>query len=96
MAIIAVLYRTASFLAGHVARGVLALSGIDMNLQLLESNLARQQQLLMNLSGELSAAALSLTTLKRLYDEQPVLVVSLRVWAEQPGERLSVSDQSLD
>jgi hypothetical protein len=37
----------------------------------------------------------SLTTLKGLYGEQSVLVTSLRVWADQPRERLSVSDQSL-
>jgi hypothetical protein len=71
------------------------LSGIDTNLRLLESNLVRQQQLLTSLSGELSAAESSLTTLKGLYSEQPVLVTSLRGWAEQPGERLSVSEQSL-
>jgi hypothetical protein len=67
------------------------LSGIDTNLQLLESNLAKQQRLLMSLS----VAESSLTTLKGLYSEQSVLVMSLMLWAAQPGERLSVSDQSL-
>jgi hypothetical protein len=72
-----------------------ALSGIEGNLRLLESNLEKQQQLLTSLSGELSAAESSLTTLNGLYSEQLVLVMSLRVWADQPGERLSASDQSL-
>jgi hypothetical protein len=88
--------RVESLPDGSVPLSPQALSDIDTNLQLLESNLARQQQLLTSLSGELSAAESSLTMLKGLYGEQPVLVMSLRVWAEQPGERLSVSEQSLD
>jgi hypothetical protein len=36
-----------------------------------------------------------LTTLKGLYSEQSVLVLSLRLWADQPGERLSASEHSL-
>jgi anti-sigma-K factor RskA len=43
----------------------------------------------------LSEAAFSLTTLKGLYNEQSVLVMSLRVWTEQLGERLSESEHSL-
>jgi fumarate hydratase class II len=54
-----------------------ALSGIDTNLRLLESNLEKQQQLLTSLSGELSVAESSLTTLNGLYSEQSVLVTSL-------------------
>jgi hypothetical protein len=80
---------------GSVLLSPQALSGIDTNLRLLESNLVRQQQLLTSLSGELSVAESSLTTLKGLYNEQSVLVTSLRLWAEQLGERLSVSEQSL-
>jgi anti-sigma-K factor RskA len=36
-----------------------------------------------------------LTTLKGLYNEQGLLVGSLSIWADQLGERLSASDQSL-
>jgi hypothetical protein len=87
--------RVESLPDGSVPLSPQALSGIDGNLRLLESNLTRQQQLLTSLNGELSAAESSLTTLKGLYDERSALVTSLRLWADQPGERLSVSDQSL-
>jgi chromosome segregation ATPase len=66
-----------------------------MNLSLLESNLGKQRQLLTSLNNELNTAAFSLTTLKGLYNEQSVLVMSLRVWTEQLGERLSESEHSL-
>jgi chromosome segregation ATPase len=81
---------------GSVTLSPQALSDINENLSLLESNLAKQQRLLTSLNNELSEAAFSLTTLKGLYNEQSVLVMSLRVWTEQLGERLSVSEHSLD
>jgi hypothetical protein len=87
--------RVESLPDGSVLLSPQALSGIDTSLRLLESNLEKQQRLLMSLSGELSAAESSLTTLKGLYSEQSVLVLSLRLWADQLGERLSASDQSL-
>jgi chromosome segregation ATPase len=80
---------------GSVLLSPRALSDINMNLSLLESNLGKQRQLLTSLNNELSVAALSLTTLKGLYNEQSLLVMSLRVWTEQLGERLSASEHSL-
>jgi hypothetical protein len=87
--------RAESLPDGSVLLSPQALSDIDTSLSLLETNLAKQQRLLASLSGELSVAELSLTTLRGLYNEQGLLVMSLRVWAEQLGERLSESDQSL-
>jgi hypothetical protein len=87
--------RVESLPDGSVPLSPQVLSGIDGNLRLLESNLEKQQRLLTSLNGELSAALLSLTTLKGLYTEQSVLVTSLRLWADQLGERLSVSEQYL-
>jgi hypothetical protein len=80
---------------GSVILSPRALNDIDENLSLLESNLEKQQSLLTSLSGELNLAESSLTTLKVLYSEQGLLVMSLRVWADQLGECLSASDQSL-
>jgi hypothetical protein len=87
--------RAESLPDGSVLLSPQALSDIDETLSLLESNLMKQQYLLMSLTGELSAAESSLTTLKGLYNEQGLLVGSLSIWADQLGERLSASDQSL-
>ena len=80
---------------GSVLLSPQALSDIDETFSLLEGNLEKQQRLLVSLGSELSVAESSLTTLKGLYSEQGLLVGSLSIWADQLGERLSASDQSL-
>jgi hypothetical protein len=87
--------RAESLPDGSVLLSPQALSSIDASLSLLEDNLGKQRRLLASLSNELNTAESSLTTLRGLYNEQSVLVMSLKVWADQLGERLSASDQFL-
>jgi hypothetical protein len=79
---------------GSVLLSPQALSAIDETLTRLESNLTRQRELSTDLTSELSAAELSLTTLKGLYNEQGLLVSSLRIQWNLIATRLQDSDES--
>jgi chromosome segregation ATPase len=62
---------------GSVILSPQALSTINNNLTLLESNSERQEKLLTSLNSELQRAELSLTMLRSLYNEQSTLAGSL-------------------
>jgi chromosome segregation ATPase len=67
-----------------------ALSDINSNLTLLESNSKNQEKLLTNLNSELNQATLSLTMLKELYSEQGESVGGLMNELSQATSSLTI------